>query len=242
MEAKKGFSVPGSVACYLKLLVAQILFVFLFLSCYSQFSGSSIESPGNLGRHGFEVAAEGGGMGGMYFNQTFLSPRIGVKIGTGITECIDLKVFFFRHIRSEINDGFNVVQIIPKVSNKKGRFCFFLPVGIFQELIVDGYEEEQNIMMYFISPRISGDIVKTRQFDLCIGTYTEVFFSKGDPAFPLFGVTAGMGFCNRSEKLFFRTEFGLDFITLSAGHPLWNLGCTFGYNIISERKKYRNIS
>jgi hypothetical protein len=242
MEAKKGFSVPGSVACYPKLLIAQILVMFLVLSSFSQFSGSSIESPGTLGRRGFEVAAGGSGMSGLPFTQSYLSPRIGVKVGTGITEYIDLKVFFFRHIRSDINDGFNVVQIIPKVSNRKGRFCFFMPVGIFQELIMDEYDEKQNNMLYFISPRISGDIVMTRQFDLCIGAYNEIFISKDDPPFPLVGLTAGMGLYSRSRKVFFRTEIGLDLFTLCLGQRLWYVGCSFGYNILSVKKKYRNIS
>lgn len=241
MKAKYKQCESGLASLYPAWLFVLVFFHFQGLTCLAQFSGTTVEGPRTLGKHGFEVAAFGGGFRINCWNQAYLYPRFGLKVGAGITEHFDLKVFYFRHIRSEINDGFNVLQIIPKVSNNKNRFCFYIPVGLFQELIRDENHNEQNWNLYFISPRINGDIVTTRQFDLCLGAYAEIIMSRDEPAIPLFGITAGMGLYSWSRKVFFRTEVGLDLLTTSFGEPIWNFGCTIGYNILSERKK-RNIS
>jgi hypothetical protein len=220
-----------------------ILSAFIFIKkSYSQVTGSSVEGPATLGRGGLEIAAIGGTASPSGLTSKYYPANFGVKAGAGLTDHIDLKVYFFRNIRQEINDGFNVVQIIPKIGSEKGRISLYLPVGIWQELLVGEEETVSNQKLFFFSPRINSDIIKKERFDLCSGAYVVIIPGKILHINPFFGITTGLGYISASLDWFFRTELGIEIQSLSRGQPSYNIGFTVGYNIFSKKGKYRDIS
>jgi hypothetical protein len=149
----------------------------------------------------------------------------------GMTRQLDLKVFYFRNLRQEINDGFNVIQLVPKISDPKSRISLYVPVGILQELKLQPPFEKETKKMIFLSPRILASVFRKDQFEICLGVYSEIMMQKGSSNPPFCGLTSGVGWSNLARNVYFRLELGYDLLSSCCHHPEWNLGITFTYRL-----------
>lgn len=149
----------------------------------------------------------------------------------GMTRQIDLKVFYFRNLRQEINDGFNVVQLVPKISDPKSRISLYVPIGIFQELKLQPPSEKESKTMMFLSPRILASVFRKDQFEICLGVYSEIMMQKGNSNPPFCGLTTGLGWSNLARNIYIRLELGYDLLSSCCHHPECNLGITFAYRL-----------
>jgi hypothetical protein len=149
----------------------------------------------------------------------------------GMTRQLDLKVFYFRNLRQEINDGFNVVQLVPKISDPRSRISLYVPIGIFQELTMQPPTEKESKTMMFLSPRILACVYRKDQFEVCLGVYSEIMMQKGNHGRPFCGLTSGVGWGNDARNIYIRLEIGYDVVSACCRHPEWNLGITFAYRL-----------
>jgi hypothetical protein len=161
------------------------------------------------------------------------------ETGKNYTRTIDLKVFYFRNLRQEINDGFNVIQLVPKLSIQHSRVNIYIPVGIFQELVFETPFERSSETSIFLSPRVTADVVRKRQFDICIGAYSDIMIQGGQRASPYIGLTTGLGFCNQARNIFFRVELGIDLHSCQCNQIICNAGFTIGYRIDLRQSRTR---
>jgi len=155
---------------------------------------------------------------------------------------IEMKVYYFRNLRSEMNDGFNVIQLVPKLTFLHSRINLYLPVGIFQELVYDQPLTKESRVSMFISPRITAGLYRKDQFDIFIGAYSEFILPEDRPTGSFFGITSGIVYFNETGNTYIRLETGID-MPGATGHPVnCSAGITIGYRIATEKSHYRTAS
>jgi len=159
-----------------------------------------------------------------------------------LTRQIGLKVYYFRSIRQEINDGLNAVQIVPGIADARGRINLTLPVGLFQELILEPPKEKTSEIMLFFTPRITCNIFNKRNLLVYTGAYSEIMIDNWHRACPFYGFATGFGWCDRLRNLYFRTEIGADLYCRGIWHPVLNIGISIGYRLGSFRSRSRIIT
>jgi hypothetical protein len=154
----------------------------------------------------------------------------------------DLKVFFFRNIRQEINDGLNVVQIVPKIGLFGQRVNIYLPVGTWQQLAVIDESMKVNRKTFFFSPGVNGSLIRTSYFDICAGAFVQCLSGKDVSMRPLYGISAGIGFTSPSRRWFCRSEVSYVMPASSPGMAGYNIGFTIGYNLFAQKGRYRDLA
>jgi hypothetical protein len=241
-------SPPGNHAIRLdplKVLKQLIPLAFIFLSVQTTESQETFPLKSSFGPNVPERFKLSSAEGTAERNNTvsdFLQSAIITHQDRGLTDQLDLKVFFFRNIRQEVNDGFNVIQITPKIGIKFARLSLYVPVGIWQQLIPDSRNGTKNEKLVFFSPRINSEIIKRKSFDLCLGAYLEIPHGKELHNRSYYGITAGLGYSSRKKAWFLRTEYSFDIASLQNGWPVCNIGLTIGYNIFPHKGRYRDLS
>lgn len=160
----------------------------------------------------------------------------------GPASSFDLKVFFFRNIRQDINDGFNVVQIVPKVGFFGQRVNIYLPVGTWQQLAMVDEGMMINRKTIFFSPGFNGSLIRTSYFDVCAGAYMQCVSGRYISMPPLYGLSAAIGFTSPSGRWFCRSELSYVISSASSGQAGYNIGFTIGYNLFAQKGRYRELT
>lgn len=151
---------------------------------------------------------------------------VGVSLGTGIGQSADLKLKFNR-FSFEGEGLFSLVQLIPKISDKKGTVAMKVPMGVFVRKV----EGDGIYRGFIISPRFPFKVLSQKWFEWNLTPGCEIYKFKGaeEVTFNL-GMILGLAFSSDVKKWAIRPEVSY-YYNLKYKAGIWNIGIGASYNI-----------